>query len=80
MIADLKDGQKVRIARRVRVGEEEWNSEVVGVFLGRDRQPTGIHTDRVVKDDIYVETLLIEKENGERSVIALDEFTKVEPI
>ncbi len=80
MAGALRPGQKIRVTHRVRVGQREWERTVVGTFLERGRRPTGIHTDRVPEDDIWVETILMEKDNGERSVIVLDEFTRVEEI
>ena len=79
MLADLKEGQKIRVTKRVGAGLDAWTTEIVGTYVGRERRPTGIHTDRVPEDDIYVATIRLDKDNGERTAIVVDEFTQIAP-
>jgi hypothetical protein len=39
---------------------------------------TGIHTDRVRSDDVWVESVLLEKPDGELTRLTFDENTQVE--
>jgi hypothetical protein len=68
----------VRIKQKVTVGMQSWALEVSGVI--RDAKPidTGIHTDRVRRDDFWVESVLLEKPDGELTRVTFDENTQVE--
>jgi len=76
--AELIPGVRVRIKQKVTVGMQSWALEVSGVI--RDVKPidTGIHTDRVRGDDFWVESVLLEKPDGELTRVTFDENTQVE--
>ena len=71
-------GARIRVRHHVTVGSQSWPLEVTGVV--REVKPivTGIHTNRVPRDDIWVESVLLEKADGELTRITFDEFTEVE--
>ncbi len=75
---DIEPGSRVRIKQRVTVGARSWALEVTGVV--REVKPivTGIHTDRVKKDDLWVESVLLEKPDGELTRVTFDENTQIE--
>lgn len=71
-------GARIRIKQRVTVGSREWALEVSGVVRDVKAIPTGIHTDRVQKDDFWIDSVLLEKPDGELTRVTFDENTQVE--
>ena len=74
----LVPGSRIRVKQRVTVGSRSWALEVTGI--AREVKPidTGIHTDRVKKDDLWVESVLLEKPDGELTRVTFDENTQIE--
>lgn len=73
-----ESGDRVRVRHDVRVGLRSWPTEVTGTILKVEPVVTSIHTDRVAKDDIWVNSLLLEKPDGELCRVTLDESSRVE--
>jgi hypothetical protein len=71
-------GARIRVKQRVTVGMRSWALEVTGVVREVSPIDTGIHTDRVKKDDLWVESVLLEKPDGELTRITFDENTQIE--
>jgi hypothetical protein len=71
-------GQRIRVRQRVTVGPRSWPLEVSGVV--REVRPieTGIHTERVRSEDMWVESVLLEKADGELTRVTFDEDTQLE--
>jgi len=76
----IEVGQRVRIRQLVRIGSDSWRFELTGVVRGIESSPTGIHTERRPQDDFWIEALTIEKPDGERSRVVVDEHTEIELI
>ena len=74
----ITTGSRIRVKQKVTVGSRSWALEVTGVV--REVKPivTGIHTDRVKKDDFWVESVLLVKADGELTRVTFDENTQVE--
>ena len=75
---DLNPGTRIRVKQRVTVGSQSWALEVTGVVREVKPIDTGIHTDRVRKDDVWVESVLLEKPDGELTRVTFDENTQIE--
>ena len=75
---DLVPGSRIRVKQRVTVGSRSWALEVSGVVREVKPIDTGIHTDRVKKDDLWVESVLLEKPDGELTRVTFDENTQIE--
>ena len=75
---NLVPGTRIRVKQRVTVGSRSWLLEVSGIV--REVRPieTGIHTDRVRKEDVWVESVLLEKPDGELTRVTFDENTELE--
>jgi hypothetical protein len=74
----LVPGSRIRVKQRVTVGSRSWALEVSGVVREVKPIDTGIHTDRVKKDDVWVESVLLEKPDGELTRVTFDENTQIE--
>jgi hypothetical protein len=80
LLRRLQPGQRIRITQTVRVGSQQWQTTVTGIFRHVDYLVTGLATDRVPEDDIVVPAVHFTKDNGELSSITLDEHTKIEAV
>jgi hypothetical protein len=80
VLSRLRPGQRIRITQTVRVGNNKWQTQVVGAFRMVNYLVTGLATDRVPEDDIVVPAVHFMKENGELSCVTLDEHTTIEPL
>ena len=76
--SELSCGSRIRVKQRVTVGSRSWALEVTGVVREVKPIDTGIHTDRVKKDDLWVESVLLEKPDGELTRVTFDENTQIE--
>jgi hypothetical protein len=66
------------VKHKVTVGSQSWVLEVSGVVREVTRIETGIHTNRVRTEDYCVQSLLLEKPDGELTRLTLDENSQVE--
>lgn len=73
-------GTRVRVRQHVRVGHRRWTTEIVGVVEDEGRRPVG--GMEMGGKGLYCRqpTLRLRHDDGEISVVALDETTEVEPI
>ena len=78
VLRSLKPGQRIKITQTVRVGGEQWQAVVTGIFRHVNYLATGLATQRVPEDDIVVPTVHFTKDNGELSSVTLDEQSQIE--
>ncbi len=74
----ITPGARVRVRQLVRVGIRSWPLEVSGVVRELTPITTGLHTARVGNADVWVESMLLEKPDGELTRVTFDENTEVE--
>ncbi len=71
-------GTRVRVVQRVRVGSRSWLTQIVGAVTGESVRPVG-GMEMGTKDRYCRQpTLMLRGDDGEISVVALDENTQVE--
>ena len=75
---DITLGSRIRVRQEVTVGIRSWPLEVTGVVREVNPITTGIHTDRVGLEDVWVESVLLEKPDGELTRVTFDENTRIE--
>jgi hypothetical protein len=80
LLQRLRPGQRIKITQTVRVGLQQWRTEVVGRFREMNYLATGLSTHRVPEDDVVVVAVHFTKDNGELSSITVDENTRVEAL
>jgi hypothetical protein len=80
VLRSLKPGQRIQITQTVRVGGQQWQAVVAGIFRNVNYLVTGLATDRVPEDDIVVPMVHFTKDNGELSSVTLDEQSQIEVI
>lgn len=73
-------GTRVRVVQQVRVGHRRWATEVIGTVADESLRPVGGIEMGGKALYIHQPTLKLIKDDGEISVLALDENTSVEVI
>ncbi len=80
LLAALRPGDFVEIEHEVKVGWRVWRSTTRGVVVSIDRRRHGLHTDRSFDDKVYSDVVLLRRDDGELTTVALDEFSVVKTI
>ncbi len=76
----LKPGDHVEVVHQVTVGVQSWTVRVRGRVLRTERRPQGLHFARTPDERTYCDLIVLERSDGERTTICLDEFTQIRRI
>lgn len=79
-VSKYPQGAKVKVVQSVRVGGLNWLTEVVGVIEGESRRPIGGMEMGAKALVTHQPTLRLRKDDGEITVVAIDEHSRVEVI
>ncbi|GIW90261.1 MAG: hypothetical protein KatS3mg109_0693 [Pirellulaceae bacterium] len=80
VFAELKPGDRVEVVHDVRVGFRQWTTRITGKVLSKERRRHSLHFDRNYDDKVFSDVLILEKDDGERTTVTLDEFTQIHRI
>ena len=69
---ELRPSQKVRVLQTVHTREGDWQTDVEGKILSLESKPTGSWFAHGKDDKLWLQRLLLEKEDGERVELVLD--------
>ncbi len=78
LLRGLNPGQRIKITQTVRVGRKTWPAVVTGFFRNFNYLSTGLATDRVPEDQIFVVLVHFTKDNGELSSVTMDDHSQIE--
>ena len=73
-------GPRVRVTQHVRVGHLQWVTKVEGLVELEGRRPVGGIEMGGKSTYITQETLRLRRDDGEITVVALDEGSEVQPV
>jgi len=73
-------GTRVRVVQSVRVGHQKWKTQVTGVVEREGFRPVGGMEMGGKASYCHQPTLRLRKDDGEITVVALDENTLVETV
>ena len=73
-------GTRVRVVQHVRVGHRRWTTEMVGTVELEGLRPVGGMEMGGKSVYCHQPTLRLRKDDGEITVVALDEYTEVRPL
>ena len=76
--AAIRPGQRVRISKRIERREGDWTLEVEGVVEQYAPDWTGSWFAHGKNDKLWLNRILIRKDDGELSDVIVDRFTRVE--
>jgi hypothetical protein len=73
--AALKAGDRIEVDHIVTIGPETWTTKSVGTVVNTERGRHGLHFRRNFDDKVYSDYILLKRDDGELTTVALDEFT-----
>ncbi|MGA2256145.1 MAG: hypothetical protein ABSG53_15970 [Thermoguttaceae bacterium] len=71
----LKPGDRVEVAHVVTIGPRSWTTKSVGTVVQTERGRHGLHFRRNFDDKVFSDFIVLRREDGELTTVALDEFT-----
>ena len=75
---ELKPGDRVEIEHEVKVGSSKtWMTKTVGSVVRTERRRQGLHFRRNVDDKVFADLIVLARDDGELTTVALDEFTEI---
>lgn len=76
-LSQVRPGDQVEVVHRVTVGVQSWTVSVRGRVLWTERRPQGLHFARTPDETTYCDLIVLERPDGERTTVCLDEFTQI---
>lgn len=76
----LRPGAKVRITQQIAGRDYTWTSPVVGTVVGFEQKQTGSWYAHSKNDKLWLDRLLVKKDDGELTTLNLDDYSHVEVI
>jgi hypothetical protein len=77
---DFKSGQRVAITQQIPRKEEVWTERVEGVVVRTEQAKTGSWYAHAKDDKLWLDRLVIRKDDGELVTCNLDQYTHVEVV
>jgi hypothetical protein len=71
----LQPGDRVEVAHVIAIGPQTWTTTSAGTVVRTERGRHGLHFRRNFDDKVYSDFILLRRDDGELTTIALDEFT-----
>jgi len=75
--ASLSPGDRVQVDHEVKVGFRTWHTATVGTVVRKDRVRHGLAYQRNFDDKAFSDVLVLKREDGELTTVALDEFSEL---
>ena len=74
----LKPGVRVRVTQQIAGRDYTWTSEVRGTVVSYQQKQTGSWFAHSKSDKLWLDRLVIRKDDGEISTLNLDDYSNVE--
>ena len=75
---DLRPGAKVKVTQQIAARDYTWTSDVTGTVMEFEQKPTGSWYAHSKDDKLWLDRLLIRKDDGELTTLNLDDYSHVE--
>lgn len=75
---DLPPGTKVKVTQQIAARDYTWTSEIVGTVLGYEQKQTGSWYAHSKNDKLWLDRLMLRKDDGELMTLNLDDYSHVE--
>ena len=76
--SQLKPGAQVKVTQQIAARDYAWSSDVRGTVVEFEQKPTGSWFAHSKDDELWLDRLVLRKEDGEITTLNLDEFSHVE--
>jgi hypothetical protein len=73
----LVPGAKVRVVQHILRGPKVWDADVRGTVVAFEQRPTGSWFAHAKDDRLWLDRLVIRKDDGEISTLNLDQYTEI---
>ena len=74
----LKPGARVKVTQQIAARDYTWTSDVRGTIVDFQQKQTGSWYAHSRDDKLWLDRLVIRKDDGEISTLNLDDYTRVE--
>ncbi len=71
----LKPGDRLEATHVIAIGPQTWMTQSVGTVVRAERGRHGLHFRRNFDDKVFSDLILLRRDDGELTTVALDEFT-----
>lgn len=75
--AELKPGDRIEVTHEVKVGLKRWPTVTVGTVVETERRRQGLHNRRNFDDKVFADMIILTKDDGSLTTLAVDEFTQI---
>ena len=75
---NLRPGVRVKVTQQIAARDYSWSSEVRGTVLEYQQKQTGSWFAHSKDDKLWLDRLLIRKEDGELTTLNLDDYSHIE--
>ena len=78
IFSELKPGDRVEVVHEVKVGSSKtWSTATTGTVVNTERRRQGLHFRRNTDDKVFADMIVLQRDDGERTTITMDEFTEL---
>ena len=74
----IRPGAKVKVTQQIAARDYTWTSDVVGTVMGFEQKQTGSWYAHSKNDKLWLDRLLLKKQDGELTTLNLDDYSHVE--
>ncbi len=74
----LRPGAKVKVTQQIAARDYTWTSDVTGTVMSFEQKETGSWYAHSKNEKLWLDRLLIRKDDGELTTLNLDDYTHVE--
>ncbi len=75
---ELKPGVRVKVTQQIAARDYSWQAEVRGTVVRYQQKQTGSWFAHSKNDKLWLDRLVIRKDDGEITTLNLDEYTRIE--
>ncbi len=80
LVGRLEPGDRVTVEHEIKVGLERWWQTTTGTVVRTERRRHGLHHRRQQDDKVWSDVVVLARDDGERTSVAIDEFTRLRKI
>ena len=77
LVSELKPGDQIEVDHEVKVGLTRWHTQTTGEVVRTERRRHSLHHDRNFDDKAWPDMIVLKRNDGEFTTVAVDEFTQV---
>lgn len=76
----LKPGMKVKVTQQITAREYAWPTTITGTIISFNQSKTGSWYAHSKDHKLWLDRLTLQKEDGEISVLNLDQYSRIEAL